>query len=71
MQSEQLHAHQVVAWGDAGGHGEVVPSTGGVHGVYGPLAAGQTIVRDLEPFLATRASRRGVVDFGEVVLDGT
>jgi hypothetical protein len=71
VQRNQLHSQKIVPGGNAHRHREVVPAAGGDHLVDGPLPVGEPLVRDFEPLEPRCAGRCGVVDFGEVVEDGS
>lgn len=47
--TDELNTHEVVSRGDAAGEGKVPPSLSGDHVVDGPLAAAETLGRDLDP----------------------
>lgn len=67
MQRNELHAEEVLSWGDAGGEGEVPPAVVGEEGVDGPFAGGgvEVLFGDFEPFEVVVGGGGGVVDFAE------
>jgi hypothetical protein len=54
VKSEGLNLEKVVAGREARREVGVMPATSGVHAVYTPCAAGETILADLEPVEARR-----------------
>jgi len=71
VEGNNLNTHEIVAWGNARRHCEVVPAAVCDQGVDGPLVAVQAILGHLEPLEAARAGRRGIADLGEVDNDRT
>jgi len=66
VKSDEFDSHEIVAGSYAGGHGEVVPSAIGDHGIDSPSATIQTVLSNLKPLKATGSSSSGIVNLGEV-----
>ena len=68
MQGNNLDAQEILARRNATGQVEVSPAVVLEHIINTPFPATgiEAILPDLEPLLAARASRRRVVDFGQI-----
>lgn len=71
MEGNDLNTHKIVTWGNAAGHGEVVPAIIGNQGVDRPGGSAQAILSDLEPLESGCSSSRRIVDLGEIDDDRT
>ena len=68
--TQKFNSEQVIAWGNALRECKAPQSIVRNHGIDSPFATAKSLTRDLEPLLPGTRRRGGVVDFGEVDLNG-